>query len=488
MRLEELTDGAMEALRGAGAFASDLLQPTLRLGVTGLARSGKTVFITALVQNLVAGGRLPFFKPVAEGRITRAWLEPQPDDAVPRFDIERHLASLTADPPAWPESTRRLSELRVTIEYQPSGPWRHLAGTRRLNLDIVDYPGEWLLDLPLLGKTFEAWSEEAIALSQAPERAAAAASFASFLASLATAPLADEQVALTGAGLFRAYLERCRNEAHAFSSLSPGRFLMPGELEGSPALTFFPLPAPAGEQPTAGSLHAMLSRRYGAYLKHVVKPFFRDHFLRLDRQIVLVDALSALNAGPAGAQELGRALRSVLGVFRPGANSWLSALVQRRIDRILFVATKADHLHHTSHDRLEAILRHLLGPAIDRAQLAGAEVRVQAIAAIRATREVLAEQHGERLACIKGVPVAGERLGTRTFDGIAEAAIFPGDLPEEAARVLEPTSVAGSAGIQTGFLRFRPPPLAQDGGQGRPAFPHIRLDRALDFLMGDRLS
>jgi len=32
---------------------------SLRLGVTGLSRSGKTVFLTALVNNLLAGARLP---------------------------------------------------------------------------------------------------------------------------------------------------------------------------------------------------------------------------------------------------------------------------------------------------------------------------------------------------------------------------------------------------------------------------------------------
>ena len=34
----------------------------------------------------------------------------------------------------------------------------HRRARRLLNLDIVDYPGEWLLDLPLLGKTFAEWS------------------------------------------------------------------------------------------------------------------------------------------------------------------------------------------------------------------------------------------------------------------------------------------------------------------------------------------
>ena len=37
----------------------------------------------------------------------------------------------------------------------------------------------------------------------------------------------------------------------------------------------------------------MMERRYEAYKTHVVRPFFRDHFARLDRQIVLVDALDA---------------------------------------------------------------------------------------------------------------------------------------------------------------------------------------------------
>ena len=37
------------------------------------------------------------------------------------------------------------------------------------------------------------------------------------------------------------------------------------------------------------------------------------------------------------------------------------------------------------------------------------------------------------------------------------------------------------------FLRFRPPLLEHDGA-GEPALPHIRLDRALQFLIGDRLQ
>ena len=37
------------------------------------------------------------------------------------------------------------------------------------------------------------------------------------------------------------------------------------------------------------------------------------------------------------------------------------------------------------------------------------------------------------------------------------------------------------------FLRFRPPQLEREGID-EPVLPHIRLDRALQFLIGDRLQ
>ena len=42
-----------------------------------------------------------------------------------------------------------------------------------MHLDIVDYPGEWLLDLPLMSQDFEDWSEAALATARAPARRAA---------------------------------------------------------------------------------------------------------------------------------------------------------------------------------------------------------------------------------------------------------------------------------------------------------------------------
>ena len=483
MRLDRLTTDATDALRQAGAIASDLVRPSLRLGVTGLARAGKTIFITALVQNLVSGGRLPFLGAEAEGRLTRAYLEPQPDDAVPRFEIENHLAALGADPPRWPESTRRISQLRVTLDYKPVSLWRHVTGSRTLHVDIVDYPGEWLLDLPLLGEDFVQWSEGCLAHAAAGGRKTISAPFTGFLTGIDWAAADAEQTAMTGAALYRDYLAKVREQTHVFAGLTPGRFLMPGDLEGSPALTFFPAP-----RDKSGPLHALLARRFEAYKAHVVKPFFRDHFARLDRQIVLVDVLGALDAGPAAVADLGGALDRVLTAFRPGANTWLSSILSRRIDHILFAATKADHLHHTSHDRLEAILGRMVAKSLQRAQFAGARVRVQALAGIRATRETEMPSVGGKpaLPCIMGTPMAGERFGDQVFDGRREVAVFPGDLPGTPEEALG----AGGAALEGAlrFPRFRPPIVRPTALQPSPPFPHIRLDRALEFLIGDRVA
>jgi uncharacterized protein len=233
-----------DVLRNAGAYLAELNVPTLRLGVTGLSRAGKTVFIASLVQNLVEGGRLPFFKAYAEGRITHAYLEPQPDDAVPRFDIEAHLACLAGDPPVWPESTSRISQLRVTLEFKATRGLRkyvgQMLGQQKLHIDIVDYPGEWLLDLGLLDQSYSAWSADALARARQPHRMKPAAPWLAHLATLNANGAADEAVARTAAAAFTNYLHAARGGA-VVATLGPGRFLLPGDLAGSPLVTFAPL-------------------------------------------------------------------------------------------------------------------------------------------------------------------------------------------------------------------------------------------------------
>ena len=477
-----ITDEIGIALGNLADAATGAFTPTLRLGVTGLSRAGKTVFITALVHNLLTGGRLPGFTPLTQGRFIGARLAESPDAGVPRFAYEQHLAALTGPHPHWPESTSRISQLRLILRYQSGNMLAGMLGVSTLNLDIVDYPGEWLLDLPLLGLSYAEWSAQALERASRPHSRPEAEPFLKALATVDPLQEATDTAAEHLAAAFTEYLRRSREDGRALSTLPPGRFLMPGDLAGSPALTFAPLPPQSGRV-RSGSLHAMLERRYEAYRNIVVRPFFRDHFARLDRQVVLVDALRALNAGPAAVADLETALTEILACFRQGDANPFLRLIARRIDRILFAATKADHLHHTSHDRLQAIMLRLVAQSARRAKFAGAETRSLALAAIRATREGKIEEEGEPLDVIIGTPQAGEQMDGTTYDGGTEIALFPGDLPEDPESAL-----AADAPIQLNFLRFMPPQRLERTAEGDVVLPHIRFDRALEFLIGDRLK
>jgi hypothetical protein len=245
-------------------------------------------------------------------------------------------------------------------------------------------------------------------------------------------------------------------------------------MEGSPALTFAPLP-PTPEA-TRRSLWRESERRFEAYKRLVVKPFFREHFARIDRQVVLVDVLGALARGPRAFEDLRGAMADILGAFNPGRSAWLARMLgQRRVDRILFAATKADHLHHSQHKRLTALVEALLREAKDRAEFAGAETEALAIASLRTTVEDRVEHGGAMLDVVRGRLSSGK-----------QAAQHPGDLPEDPGRLLAPARQgAEDWPLQDYAVRdFAPAPLTLRPGEGPP---HIRLDRAAEFLIGDLL-
>ncbi|WP_010139544.1 YcjX family protein [Oceanicola sp. S124] len=464
-----LADGVSRQVEAASdSLSAAFFEPVIRLGVTGMARAGKTVFITSLVANLLNRARMAGLVAEAEGRILATFLQPQPDVTLPRFDFEDHLAALTGPAPHWPESTRSISELRLSFRIRPTGLLGGVSGPRTLHLDIVDYPGEWLLDLGLMERSYADWSADLLArMDSRPaarpflQAARAAAHTASF----------EEAKAQELARLYTAYLTEARTLG--LSDVTPGRFLLPGDLAGSPVLTFAPLP-PEDRAPRRG-LWREMERRYEAYKARVVKPFFTEHFARIDRQVVLVDALSAIHAGPEAVDDLGRGMEAILAAFRPGRNAWLTQfLFGKRVEKILFAATKADHLHHSQHDRLTAVLDELLASATRRADFAGARTASMSIAALRCTVEESLRHEGRLLDCVRG----------QLEDG-REAALYPGELPEDPTRITRGFA-AGERWLDGDYqiMKFRPAQLSLRPGEGPP---HIRLDRAAQFLLGDRL-
>ncbi len=144
--------------------------------------------------------------------------------------------------------------MRLSIAYESATFLGRTLGRGRLNLDIVDYPGEWLLDLPLLDKDFRSFSRDSLQRARAPGRGSIAGAWLAHVAATPPSGPADDEAAEAAHRCSPPICLLPRGDGHAFSMVPPGRFLMPGDLAGSPAITFAPLDLPAEGSAPSGSL------------------------------------------------------------------------------------------------------------------------------------------------------------------------------------------------------------------------------------------
>jgi len=446
---------------------------TVRLAVTGLSGSGKTAFIASLVHNLSSAvghpARLPFFRAAAERRMLAARLDMAQAAAIPPFPVRDAIAALAADPPHWPASTTDLRRAGLVLRFIPAGFLGRVAGgTAELCLEILDYPGEWLLDLPLLGQTYRDWSRATLDRARGGARAPLAQDWLDFLARHPADSAADAEVARRAHCLYRAFLAACRTRQQ-LSLLQPGRFLNPGQITGPSMLWFCPMPFAIGARAREGSMAALMEARFEVYKQVVVRPFFTQLARGVDRQIVLVDVLRALNAGEEAFADQRLALETILAAFRFGRRNLLRLLFGARVDRVLFAATKADHVPALQRDHLEALMANLVAVPTLRAAAAHARVEATALASIRCTEDGTDVIDGHKVDVVIGLPEGGDR----------RIRFFPGIVP-----VTPPP--AGFWGERfTQFPVFQPPRIAPAAGDG---VPHINLDKVLDFLLGDALA
>ncbi len=466
---DDLRYYGQRAAAQASTLAARAAEKQIRVGVTGLQRSGKTVFVTSVIDNLLKGGRLPMLTAIAEDRFLGAQLRPPPAADVPRFAYEGHLGTLTGTPAAWPARTRGVNQIRLVLKIRPKAMMRRLVSeARTVTLDLVDYPGEWLLDLPLLDLDYPEWSARTIRLAAQAPRDRLSQDWRAWLGQVTPDQPADDETARQGAALYTAYLQACRSDDTHLSVIQPGRFVEPGDFANAPLLAFCPL-AGADARDRRGGLGRLMADRYDAYKASVVRPFFIRHFARLHRQIVLVDLLGALNAGAPALTDMRAALTDSLASFRHGRGTWIERLTGTRVDRVLFAATKADHVAATQHANVRLTLDTLLADARREIRFAGAAIDVTAVAAVKCTRTVVTDHDGRQLACVEGIP-AGRTDKTVLFTGDI---IDPSDpIPEGIERPYR-------------FMNFQPPPGLGRDGRG---LPNIRLDQALEFLIGDHLA
>jgi uncharacterized protein len=458
-----------------GEFAG---MATVWLAVTGLSRSGKTVFITSLIHNLLSAlhspNRMPLLAVVGERRLIAAHLESAKAHRLPRFPYFGNIEKMAGSVPDWPARTVDISEIALDIRFTPANTMGKLlsgvTGTpAKVTVRIVDYPGEWLLDLPLLDQSFADWSRATMASMRNGSRAEIAGDFLAFIAQHRSDERASDEVAKQAHDLYCAFLLKARDQ-HGLSYLQPGRFLCRGTLADVPYLWFAPVDVSADvDAPAPHSLGALMAERFEVYKREAVRRFYEDHFRHYSRQIVLVDVLHALLAGREAFEDARRALGIIVDSFRYGRGGILSKLLLGpHIDKTLFAATKADHVPDIQRDHLAALLRNMLAlPALE-VKSSNAQLDVTAIASVISTAEDFQVIDGQRVQVVIGRPV-----GAKT-----QSKFFVGNVPIRPPRA----DAWGSPFLNVPV--FEPPaidPAPIDG------IAHINLDLALEFLLGDWL-
>jgi hypothetical protein len=417
---------------------------------------------------------MPLLNVVGERRLVAANLAAAKAQRLPRFPYPGNIEKMASGAPDWPSRTDDISEIGIDIHFTPAGAVGRWLGqisgrAATLTIKIVDYPGEWLLDLPLLEQSFADWSRATLALCRKGVRAEVFRDFLSFISDHRHDETASEDVARKAHDLYCAGLVKARDQ-YGLSFLQPGRFLCRGTLGDVPYLWFAPLDIGEDNDVLANNtLGGLMGERFEVYKREAVARFYEDHFRHYSRQIVLIDVLRALLAGRDAFEDTRLAIDAILDSFRYGHGGIISKLLfGSHIDRVLFAATKADHVPDIQRDHLTELLRNMAAfPALD-VMSSNARMDVTALASVISTVEDTQDIDGQRVQVVVGRPVGSSK----------QAKFFVGNVPIRPPR---PDAWASS------FLNvpvFEPPSIDPSPVDG---IAHINLDLAIEFLLGDRL-
>ena len=217
-----------------------------------------------------------------------------------------------------------------------------------------------------------------------------------------------------------------------------------------------------------GALAGLLARRYDAYIQSVQRDLADPLFGNLDRLVVLVDLLTALHGGRATFDDTAAALAAAAGGLR-WERSWLetaAALGRLRrppptIARVVFAATKSDHVGKQQRDNLAALLRRVVEP------VRPVRAAYFAAASILCTADTTMTIEGRPLSAVRGHQ-AGERVAVKSY---------PGEVPSS------PPDAEFWAHPFYALPEFQPPRV-QDP---RAGLPNLALDTLLVALLDDAL-
>ena len=344
----------------------------IKIAVTGLNRSGKTVFIASLINHLLSGKNL--------NRPSKfiAKIKPHREQNIKEFDYYSIINTTRMTNPHWPQSTNNISKIEIEFEIKSKN---NFLPNSIVNLEIIDYPGEWLLDMQMLHLSFREWSEDFFLDVKKYRREALISEWINELRKYDLYGFYEGEDINTIINLYHKYLKE--SYQNGFSILQPGRVVQTNSTINKKLLEFTPLPTPKYMSPYEKSIYNLFEQRYNKYVDEVLKPFYENWFSQFDRQIILIDVLKNFQNGYDQFLDMQRAIKKIIQIYYYGEQSFLKHLIDKKINKVIFAGTKVDLLKPEQHQNYQKLLNQIIEDAKRELDVKGIKTQSLVFASVK---------------------------------------------------------------------------------------------------------
>ncbi len=423
----------------------------IKIAITGLSRSGKTVFISSLIDQLLHQNRLLSLS--VQKSAFKASIK-APLHNAQRFDYYSLIEVMKREH-KWPRGTDSITH--TVLEFESKSRFAFM-NNKTFSIELIDYPGEWLLDLSLLELEYEQWSVQSLQwlMSLDDEEAD------TYLESVDSLDSRSKGMELE-LMLHTQYKNLLSNlKTRHYSRITPGRFIMPSDLANDPILHFAPI------KKSDSALHEVYKMRYEAYVKEVVKDIHLEHFRGFERQVVLVDVIEALQSGYGCYSDMRAGLSDMLKLYNHKNKNFISQWLSPSIKNVLFVATKADQVSASQHANFSLLLEEMVGVLRHELDISHIKTDTQLVSALKSTVSIEKKHEGMKLSFVRGILSEDGKLHD----------LYPGEMP---SHFPNKNSWDTEAYAYKGFL----PPRREYSAD--EALEHINMDKVIEKLIGDLL-
>ncbi|MFT7413905.1 MAG: putative YcjX-like family ATPase [Methylophagaceae bacterium] len=459
----DIRDSADSLFDDAGRVFDRAFDKHTCIGVTGFSASGKSTFITSLIHQLRYSNEagLASFLAARDQRILEVNL--LSSQGYELFDYQAGITALSSKPPQWPQPTQSLSSAIVQIVYKRNSVLNRVLGeTSTFNIEIRDYPGEWLLDLPLIGQNYLNWCFDQTDLAKQVVRKHLLGDFFQQLQDINPFDVLDDAQIKQIHQQFKHYLKQCKDEG--LTLIQPGRMLLEDNYNES--LPFFPLLGLHNyDRETLisaddNSVYKVMSQRYQDYIEKIVKPFNKHFFDDIDRQVVLIDALKVISGGQDNFEDMMLAQSRIMDCYKYGSSNALQKLFNTKIERILFLASKPDRVLASQHENLRSLVNDIIVRTCSQKLRNSIDIDTESACSIRCTQEIN--------DLLRVTNAAGQR-------GVVDPIPIPDHIP----------TTTEWAELKHWIPETLQPPEIEGLANGA-RLPSIRMDKVLTFLLGDK--